>query len=68
MLHCYDCMGYYSIMLGAADIPSNTLHSWKWCEKWIPKGKNFYAVGIAVIYWSIWKAHNRALLRWETAS
>jgi len=45
--------------LGANDIPSSFQQSWKWCEKWIPNGKQFFAVGIAVVCWSIWKMRNK---------
>lgn len=46
--------------LGASDIPLNTSQSWRWCEKWLPGGKKFYAVGIAAIYWVIWKSCDKA--------
>ena len=45
--------------LGANDIPTSFQQSWKWCEKWIPKGKQFFAVGIAAVCWSIWKMRNK---------
>ena len=44
--------------LGASNIPTSFDQSWRWCEQWIPKGNQFYAVGIAAICWSIWKMRN----------
>ena len=41
--------------LGASNIPTSFDQSWRWCEQWIPKGNQFYAVGIAATCWSIWK-------------
>jgi len=45
--------------LGANNIPTLFEQSWKWCERWIPAGKQFYAVGIAAVCWSIWKMRNK---------
>jgi hypothetical protein len=45
--------------LGATNIPTSFDQSWKWCEKWIPNGKQYYAVGIAAICWSLWKMRNK---------
>jgi hypothetical protein len=45
--------------LGANDIPSSFQYSWNWCEKWIPNGKQFFAVGIAAVCWAIWKMRNK---------
>jgi hypothetical protein len=45
--------------LGASNIPTSFDQRWKWCERWIPKGKQCYGVGIAAVYWSIWKMRNR---------
>lgn len=45
--------------LGANNIPTSFAQSWKWCEQWLPNRKQFYAVGIAAICWSIWKMRNK---------
>jgi len=45
--------------LDANDIPTSFSQSWKWCEKWIPNGKQFFIVRIAAICWSIWKMRNK---------
>lgn len=45
--------------LGATDIPLNTSQSRRWCKKWLPGG-GFFSVGIAAIYWAIWKSRNKA--------
>jgi hypothetical protein len=45
--------------LGATDIPTSFNQSWKWCETWIPNGKQFHVVGIAAICWSVWKMRNK---------
>lgn len=45
--------------LGADNVPTSFQQSWKWCMKWIPKGKQFYAVDIAAVGWSIWKMRNK---------
>ena len=29
------------------------------CEKWLPGGRKFYALGIAAICWAIWKARDK---------
>jgi hypothetical protein len=44
---------------GASNIPSSFQQSWNWCEKWIPNGKQFHAVGIAAVCWAIWKMRNK---------
>ena len=41
--------GTIATCLGANDIPTSFDQSWKWFEKWIPKGKQFFIVGIAAI-------------------
>jgi hypothetical protein len=45
--------------IGATNIPTSFNQSWKWCERWIPSGKQFYVFGIAAVCWSIWKMRNR---------
>jgi hypothetical protein len=35
--------------LGASNIPTSFDQSWRWCERCIPKGNQFHAVGIAAI-------------------
>ena len=47
--------------LGASDIPLNTSQSWSWCEKnGSQMAKKNYVLGIAAIYWAIWKTRNKA--------
>lgn len=45
--------------LGATNIPTSFDQSWKWCGRWIPNGKQFYAIGVAAVCWSIWKMRNK---------
>lgn len=45
--------------LGASNIPTSFDQSWRWCARWIPKGNQFHAVGIAAICWAIWKRRNK---------
>jgi hypothetical protein len=44
--------------LGASNVPSTFHQCWNWCEKWLSFGQNFHAIGIAAIYWAIWKTRN----------
>jgi hypothetical protein len=44
---------------GANNITSSFHQSWNWCEKWIPNGKQFHAMGIAAVCWAIWKMRNK---------
>jgi len=48
-----------STYLATTNIPTSFEQSWRWCERWIPRGKQFYAVGIAAVCWSIWKIRNK---------
>jgi hypothetical protein len=44
--------------LGASDVSKNFDQCWYWCDKWLPFGKQFHAVGIAAVCWAIWKTRN----------
>jgi hypothetical protein len=52
--------------LGAANVPISFDQSWKWCERWLPNGKQFYVVGIATTCWSIWKIRNKVCFDGKT--
>lgn len=49
----------FATCIGASDVPNSISQCWRWCEKWISGGKKFHTLGIAAIYWSIWKARNK---------
>jgi hypothetical protein len=36
--------------IGATDIPNYFDNCWEWCNKWLPFGKKFHAIGIAAIF------------------
>lgn len=62
LFNCYVARTVWATIatcLGASDIPVNTSQIWRWCEKWIPGCRQFYAVGIAAIFWVIWKCRNK---------
>jgi hypothetical protein len=44
--------------IGATDIPNSLDQCWDWCNKWMPSGKKFHAIGIAAVCWAIWKTRN----------
>ena len=35
--------------LGASNVPRSFDQCWTWCEKWLPFGEKFHAIGIAAI-------------------
>jgi hypothetical protein len=35
--------------IGATNVPTSFNQSWKWCERWISRGKQFYAIGIGAV-------------------
>jgi hypothetical protein len=58
LFQCSVVKAVWAIMahsIGATDIPSSLDHCWDWCNKWLPFGKKFHAIGIAAICWAIWK-------------
>lgn len=52
--------GIVAKCIGANNVHRSFNQSWLWCEKWLPSGNKFHAVGIAAVYWAIWKVRNQA--------
>jgi hypothetical protein len=50
--------GIVAFSLGATNVPRNFNQCWSWCEKWLPHGQKFHAIGIAAICWTVWKTRN----------
>jgi hypothetical protein len=44
--------------IGADNIPKTINQCWAWCNKWLPSGKQFHALGVTAICWAIWKTQN----------
>ena len=62
LFHCSIAKAVWAIVvhsIGANDIPKSLDQCWHWCNKWLPDGKQFHAVGIAAVCWAIWKTRNR---------
>jgi len=50
--------------IGATNVPTSFNQSWKWCERWIPRGKQFYAIGIGAVLGNL-EDEKQDMFRWE---
>ena len=44
--------------LGADCRPSNMEQYWVWVNKFLPQSPQMHAVGLAAVYWAIWRSRN----------
>lgn len=52
--------------IDAVNVPRSFEQFWRWCDIWLPAGKQFHTVGIAAICWTIWKARNKVYFEGKT--
>lgn len=58
--------GIVAKCIGANNVPRSFSQSWLWCDRWLPAGKKFHAIGIAAVCWAIRKTRNQACFDGKT--